>query len=102
MQVLETLKKRSPTFDSQETQLDEDALLDSLKPQLDAILAPNASLFKFYEMPSKFEGNLLLIMYLLGNTLDEIFERLRYEVPLVIPAIQDTQYCYGTVDQAQL
>ena len=92
LQVLETLKKQSTNFDSQEPPLlDEDTLLDSLKPQLDAILAPNASLFKFYEMPSKFEGNLLLIMYLLGNTLDEIFERLRYELPLLIPAVWDAQ-----------
>ena len=30
-------------------------------------------------------------MYLLGNTLDEIFERLRYEVSLLIPALQDAQ-----------
>ena len=49
-------------------------------------------------MPSKFEGNLLLIMHLLSNALDEIFERLKYETPKIIPAILDAQ-CFGTVHQ---
>ena len=59
--------------------IDEDALLDCLQLRIDSILAPNASLFKFYEMASKLDGDLLLIMYLLNNTLDAIFEKLKYK-----------------------
>ena len=37
-------------------------------------------------------------MHLLSNALDEIFERLKYETPKIIPAILDAQ-CFGTVHQ---
>ena len=78
--------------------LDEDALFESLRERMDALLAPNAtSLNKFYKMPAKFEGNLLLIMYYLGNTLEEIFQRLKYETPKFIPAINAAQ-CFGRID----
>ena len=43
----------------------------------DAVLVPNVALFKFYKLPTKLEGNLLLIMYLLNSTLDTIFEKLK-------------------------
>ena len=45
----------------------------------DAIVLPNVALFKFYMLPAKLEGNLLLITYLLNNTLDAIFERMKRE-----------------------
>ena len=48
-------------------------------------------------MPSKFEGDLLLITYLLNNTLEDIFERLNYQPPILIPTIEDTDKCYGNV-----
>ena len=35
------------------------------------------ALFKFFRLPAKLEGNLVLITYLLNNTLDAIFERLK-------------------------
>ena len=78
--------------------LDEDALFENLQERMDALLAPNAtSLNKFYKMPAKFEGNLLLIMYYLGNTLEEISERLKYETPKLIPVI-NTDQCFGKID----
>ena len=51
-------------------------MLLRIKPHSEAILAPNEALFKFFKLPHKLEGNLLLIMYLLNNTLDTIFEKL--------------------------
>ena len=57
--------------------IDEDELLERLKVHTDAVLVPNVALFKFYKLPTKLEGNLLLIMYLLNSTLDTIFEKLK-------------------------
>ena len=61
---------------------------------MDDLLLPNVALFKYFKLPVKLEGNLLLIMYLLNNTLDIIFEKLkRPEGPedktIEIPRIYD-------------
>lgn len=69
--------------------IDEDALYETLRERLDAALTPNANLFKYYQMPAKFEGELLLIMYLLSNTLDEIYERLKFVPPKAIPVVKN-------------
>ena len=57
--------------------IDEDDLFYRAKQTLDEILVPNVGFFKHFCLPSNLEGNLLLIMYLLNNTLDLIFEKLQ-------------------------
>ena len=56
--------------------LDEHDLYFKIKQSLDDLLVPNVALFKFFKLPENLEGNLLLILYLLNNTLDMIFEKL--------------------------
>lgn len=60
-------------------------MYEKIKVSCEAIVLPNVALFKFYKLPAKLEGNLLVITYLLNNTLDAIFDRLKREV---IPEIQ--------------
>ena len=51
-----------------------------IKPKANEVLIPNVALFEFYKLPSKLEGNLLLITYLLNNTLEMIFEKLKMPI----------------------
>ena len=79
--------------------LDEHDLYFKIKQSLDDLLVPNVALFKFYKLPENLEGNLLLILYLLNNTLDMIFEKLKkLEGPedqiIEIPRIYDAQAYY--------
>ena len=75
--------------------IDEDALYEKLRERFDALLEPNANLFKYYKMPAKFEVELLVIMYLLGNTLDEVYERLKFVPPRDIPVVKHDEQCFG-------
>ncbi len=60
--------------------VDEDVLLERLSVHTDAVIVPNFALFKYFQLPKKLEGNLLLIMYMLDGTLEQIFEKMK-ELP---------------------
>lgn len=53
----------------------------------DAILVPHVALFKFFKLPAKLEGNLVLITYLLNNSLDAIFDRLKPPPVISLPQL---------------
>ena len=75
--------------------MDEDELYLKVQIQVDAILVPNVALFQYFKLPQNLEGNLELIMQILSNNLDTIFNKMQVpEVKIVkevqIPRIYDS------------
>ena len=72
------------------SEIDEDRLHAKVKVQVSAILVPNVALFQYYMLPKNLEGNLELIMQLLSNNLEKLFDRMK-PIEKTIPTIVEKE-----------